>query len=322
MAKSKKEAAYLALHRRGGLRQRLDEARAMLTPCRVCPRACGADRLAGRIGACRIGRRARVASWGPHFGEESPLVGSKGSGAVFFAGCNLHCVFCQNEDISHPDSLADAAPDAVDSDQLAAVMLDLQRQGCHNINLVTPSHVVPQILEALALAADQGLTLPLVYNSSGYDAPETLRLLEGVVDIYMPDIKFWHDATAARYTGVKDYATVTRAAVREMYGQVGDLELDRDGIAVRGLLVRHLVMPGQLDETAAIVRFLASEISPHTYVNIMDQYHPCARAHEFPEIDRTITADEYRQARDLARQAGLDRLDRRDWSRLLRQLGL
>ncbi|MFP7755584.1 radical SAM protein [Thermodesulfobacteriota bacterium B35] len=322
MAKSKKEAAYLALHRRGGLRRRVEEARSMLTPCRVCPRACGADRLAGKTGVCRIGRRARVASWGPHFGEESPLVGSGGSGAIFFAGCNLLCVFCQNEEISHPDALADAAPDAADSGRLAAVMLELQEQGCHNVNLVTPSHVVPQILEALDVAVSQGLTLPLVYNSSGYDALETLRLLEGVVDIYMPDVKFWHDAVAARYTGVKDYATVMKKAVREMHRQVGDLALDRDGIAVRGLLVRHLVMPGQLDETAAIVRFLAREISPRTYVNIMDQYHPCARAGDFPEIDRAITAEEYRQARELAREAGLDRLDRRDWSRLFRQLGL
>ncbi len=322
MAKTKKEASYIALWRRGGLRERVREARAMLSPCRVCPRGCGVDRLAGKPGVCRTGRRARVASYGPHFGEESPLVGDRGSGAIFFAGCNLLCVFCQNEEISHPDTAGDAAPDAVEAGQLAAVMLALQEQGCHNINLVTPSHVVPQILEALEPAVEQGLRLPLVYNSSGYDSVETLRLLEGIVDIYMPDIKFWHDATAARYTGVSDYATVARRAVREMQRQVGDLELDRNGIAVRGLLVRHLVMPGQAEETAAIVRFLAGEISAATYVNIMDQYHPCARAGEFPEIDRTITADEYRQAMQAAREAGLHRFDERDWARLLRQLGL
>lgn len=321
MAKTKKEVSYLALHRRDELRRRADEARVLLSPCRVCPRRCGVDRLQGELGVCRTGARARVASYGPHFGEESPLVGRSGSGAIFFAGCNLLCVFCQNEEISHADTRGDAAPDAATGGQLAAVMLDLQDRGCHNINLVTPSHVVPQILEALAIAADD-LRLPLVYNSSGYDAVETLRLLDGVVDLYMPDVKFWSDAIAARYTGVKDYGTVMRDAVREMHRQVGDLELDDEGIAVRGLLVRHLVMPGQLDETAAIMRFLADEISPDTYLNIMDQYHPCARAADYPEINRAITAEEYQQARELARRVGLHRLDERDWARLLRHLGL
>ena len=321
MAKTKKEVSYLALHRRDELRRRADEARVLLSPCRVCPRRCGVDRLQGELGVCRTGARARVASYGPHFGEESPLVGRNGSGAIFFAGCNLLCVFCQNEEISHTDTRGDAAPDAATGGQLAAVMLDLQDRGCHNINLVTPSHVVPQILEALAIAADD-LRLPLVYNSSGYDAVETLRLLDGVVDLYMPDVKFWSDAIAARYTGVKDYGTVMRDAVREMHRQVGDLELDDEGIAVRGLLVRHLVMPGQLDETAAIMRFLADEISPDTYLNIMDQYHPCARAADYPEINRAITAEEYQQARELARRVGLHRLDERDWARLLRHLGL
>ncbi len=322
MAKTKKQPSYHLLARQGGVRRRAEEARALLAPCRTCPRRCGVDRLQGELGVCRIGARARVASYGPHFGEESPLVGQNGSGAIFFAGCNLLCIFCQNVDISHADSLGDAAADAVPGERLAAVMLDLQERGCHNINLVTPSHVVPQILEGLAIAADQGLRLPLVYNSSGYDAVETLRLLDGIVDIYMPDVKFWTDAIAARYTGVGDYGTIMRQAVREMHRQVGDLELDRDGIALRGLLVRHLVMPGQLDETAAIMRFLADEISPQTYVNIMDQYHPWARAGQCPEIDRTITGAEYRQARELAREAGLHRFDERDWTRLFRHLGL
>ncbi|HEB50895.1 MAG TPA: radical SAM protein [Desulfobulbus sp.] len=321
MAKTKKEAAYRALHSAGTLRRRADEARALLAPCRVCPRRCGVDRLQGELGVCRIGARARVASYGPHFGEESPLVGENGSGAIFFSGCNLLCVFCQNEEISHADTLGDSAPDAATGDQLAAVMLDLQQRGCHNINLVTPSHVVPQILEGLAIAAES-LRIPLVYNTSGYDSVETLHLLDGIVDIYMPDVKFWSDEVAARYTGVKDYATVVRAAVREMHRQVGDLELDSRGLATRGLLVRHLVMPGRLDETGEIMRFLAGEISPATYVNIMDQYHPCARAADYPEINRPLTADEYHQARELARQAGLHRLDERDWSSLFRRLGL
>jgi putative pyruvate formate lyase activating enzyme len=261
-----------------------------------------------------------VASFGPHFGEEQPLVGISGSGAIFFEGCNLGCVFCQNADISHIDDPGDDAPEAVTREQLAEIMLDLQARGCLNINLVTPSHVVPQILEALELAVDEGLHLPLVYNSSGYDAVQTLKLLDGIVDIYMPDCKFMTRQSAARYTGAPDYPEVMQAAVREMHRQVGDLILDKNGIALHGLLVRHLVMPGCLKDTERIVRFLATEISKETYVNIMDQYRPCNRAGEFEEISRPLLLTEFEQAMEMARQAGLHRFDVKDVGRMLKLL--
>lgn len=276
--------------------------------------------MQGETGFCRIGAMARVASYGPHFGEEQPLVGSSGSGTIFFEGCNLGCVFCQNADISHINDPGDEAHEAVTKEQLADIMLELQARGCSNINLVTPSHVVPQILEALEFAAGRGLHLPLVYNSSGYDNVKTLQLLDGVVDIYMPDCKFMSRTTAARYTGAPDYPEVMQAAVQEMHRQVGDLVLDKHGIAVRGLLVRHLVMPGCLQDTEKIVHFLATEISRETYINIMDQYRPCYRAEEFDEINRSLSTSEYKQAMKLARQAGLHRFDVKDMGRMLKLL--
>jgi putative pyruvate formate lyase activating enzyme len=261
-----------------------------------------------------------VASFGPHFGEEQPLVGSSGSGAIFFEGCNLGCVFCQNADISHINDPGDEAPEAVTKEQLADIMLNLQVRGCCNINLVTPSHVVPQILEALEIAAGRGLHLPFVYNSSGYDSIKTLQLLDGIVDIYMPDCKFLTRQAAARYTGAPDYPEVMQAAVLEMHRQVGDLVLDKHGIAVRGLLVRHLVMPGCLQDTEEIVHFLATEVSRETYVNIMGQYHPCYRAGEFDEINRSLSRSEYDQAVELASQEGLHRFDEKDVGRMLKLL--
>ncbi|MCF6187715.1 MAG: radical SAM protein [Desulfobulbaceae bacterium] len=306
------------------------QATALLEHCMLCPRRCGVNRLQGETGFCGIGRKARIAAYGPHFGEESVLVGSTGSGAIFFGGCNLQCVFCQNEDISilhdHEGNIdahgGDAGGEAVDGRQLAMIMLELQEKGCLNINLVTPSHVVPQILEALAEAAAMGLTLPLVYNTSAYDSVETLQLLDGIVDIYMPDCKFQRKESAARYLGAPDYPQVMQQAIVEMHSQVGDLICGRQGEAVRGLLVRHLVMPGLLEETAQIMQFLAHKVSSETFVNVMDQYRPCYRAAEFAELNRVLRPDEYEQAMEMARKAGLHRFEERDFGRLLALLKL
>jgi putative pyruvate formate lyase activating enzyme len=297
--------AYVHLHR-GVLEARAREAVARLGECRLCPRGCGVDRLAGRQGFCRTGRRARVASYGPHFGEEAPLVGRRGSGTIFFSSCNVYCSFCQNYEISHLNIGAEVAPAA-----LADVMLELAAHGCHNINLVTPSHVVPQILEALAVAAGRGLAIPLVYNSGGYDGVETLRLLDGVVDIYMPDFKFWDAKWAERYCGAPDYRERAMEAIREMHRQVGDLTLDEQGIALRGLLVRHLVMPRGIAGTGPIMRFLAHDISRDTYVNVMAQYHPCGHAAGDPFIGRPVTSGEFDAALEQARAAGLIRIPKR-----------
>jgi putative pyruvate formate lyase activating enzyme len=310
-----RKAGYLALHAAGELSGRIEAARERLRCCELCPRRCRVDRLAGELGVCRTGSLAQVASYAPHFGEEGPLVGSGGSGTIFFAQCNLFCVFCQNYEISHGGAGVETGPG-----QLAAMMVSLQKQGCHNINCVTPSHVVAQILAALPAAIEKGLTIPLVYNSSGYDSVATLQLLDGVVDIYLPDFKFWQAATGKRYAGAADYPERARAALREMHRQVGDLAVDGCGIAVRGLLARHLVMPEGVGETAEIMNFIAREISPATYVNIMDQYRPCGRACDFPPLDRTITAAEYRDAMRVAREAGLHRFDERDLARLLLRL--
>jgi putative pyruvate formate lyase activating enzyme len=261
-----------------------------------------------------------VASYGPHFGEESPLVGQKGSGTIFFAGCNLGCIFCQNYDISHTSDGY-----VVSAVQLADIMLELQRMGCHNINFVTPSHVIPQILESLPYAVEKGLNVPLVYNSSGYDRVSALKLLDGIVDIYMPDFKFWDSSLSKRWCDAEDYPDRAKAALKEMHRQVGDLVIE-NGLAKRGLLVRHLVMPGCLDDTKEILRFVAQEISPNTYINIMDQYRPMGEVgaiHESPllekrerdEIDmrllRMLKHEEYLKALQMAHEFGLSRIDDR-----------
>jgi putative pyruvate formate lyase activating enzyme len=256
---------------------------------------------------------AVVSSYGPHFGEEAPLVGTGGSGTIFFAHCNLHCVFCQNCSISQQGE-----GDTVSSRDLADIMLSLQHRGCHNINLVTPTHVVPQILEALELAAADGLNIPLVYNSGGYESVETLRLLDGVVDIYMPDMKYGNSAIAHDCSGIDDYAEVNRAAVKQMHRQVGDLQINDEGIAVRGLLVRHLVLPHGLAGTGKIVEFLAREVSSNTYLNIMAQYHPCYKASGFPALSRAVTKEEHLDAVTLALQHGLTRLDQLCYPRMAR----
>ena len=322
MGNMRKKPAYLTLYEQGGLEERVTRSRKLLHHCQVCPHECGVDRPRGELGICQTGYLAQVSSYGPHFGEESPLVGEHGSGTIFFAGCNLLCVFCQNYEISHIDGGGDDATDCVDDRDLAAIMLELQAQGCENINLVTPSHLVPQILAALPHAIDNGLHIPLVYNSSGYDALATLRLLDGVVDIYMPDCKFWTEESSRQLTRARNYPQVMRCALKEMHAQVGELEVNERGVAVKGLLVRHLLMPGHGEETRKILEFIAREISPHTFVNIMDQYRPCGRAREFDGINHHPTANEYAQAREYARQLGLTRLYEHDLAALLRHLGI
>ncbi len=300
------EPAYLSCYRTGELQRRVKEAVAGLACCNNCPRGCAVDRTAGETGICQIGRYARVSSHFQHFGEEDCLRGWHGSGTIFFAQCNLRCVFCQNYDISQSGDYPEAAPE-----YLARLMLDLQESGCHNINLVTPTHVVPQILEALVLAIEGGLRLPLVYNSSGYDALTTLRRLDGIVDIYMPDFKIWDADHAERYLLARDYPEVARQALREMHRQVGDLKLDGHGLAKRGLLVRHLVLPGHLAGTASVAAFLARELSVHTYLNLMAQSRPAGKvgSETFGEINRGISRQEYHEAVEAARAEGLYRFD-------------
>jgi putative pyruvate formate lyase activating enzyme len=296
--------AYRALLASGELARRVEQAWRMLEKCRLCPRVCAVNRLADERGECRTGRRAVVASVHLHFGEEPPLVGTGGSGTIFFTHCNLHCQYCQNYEISQLGQGVE-----VEVEELAAMMLQLERAGAHNINLVTPSHVVPQILAAVARAARSGLSIPLVYNTGGYDAMPTLRLLDGVVDIYMPDAKYADEEPAWLYSQVHHYPQVNRRALREMHRQVGDLEVDRHGVARRGLIVRHLVLPEGLAGSAAVMRFLAQELSPETYVNVMAQYRPCYRAWDYPQLQRPIH-NEYQEAVAIAHTCGLHRLAR------------
>jgi len=305
------EPAYLPLLRSGELKRRVAEAYARLEACDICARECGVNRrLSTEAAGCRTGERAMVSSYGPHFGEEDPLVGRGGSGTIFFSWCNLRCQYCQNYEISQVGTGQQVEPE-----DLAKMMLSLQSQGCHNINFVSPSHVVPQILAGLLIAAQAGLRLPLVYNTGGYDSLKTLALLDGVVDIYMPDAKYADPGVAQRYSKIRNYPAVNQAALKEMHRQVGDLTMDDRGVAQRGLLVRHLVLPSGLAGTAEVVRFLRDQISPNTYINVMAQYRPCYRAHRLPPLDRSITNQEYAEAVHLAQEAGL-RLDERR-SRLL-----
>jgi putative pyruvate formate lyase activating enzyme len=297
-------AAYLELYRSGKLGERVDAAVSLLESCSVCPHSCGVNRLAGDVGKCRTPREVMVSSYGPHFGEEAPLVGRHGSGTIFFTNCNLRCLFCQNYSISQ---LGEGQK--VSKEELAHMMLSLQAKGCHNINLVSPTHVVPQILEALELAVESGLRLPLVYNSGGYDSVETLRILDGVVDIYMPDMKYDDEETATELSGIENYPEINKATIREMHRQTGDLEINEEGVAQRGLLVRHLVLPHGLAGTKGIVNFISKEISRNTYVNIMAQYHPCFKVFQIPSLGRRISSAEFREALSSAQEAGLSRLD-------------
>lgn len=299
--------AYLRLAASSELARRATEAYRHLENCDLCARYCFVDRRGGIEGAaCRTGERARVASYGPHHGEEAPLRGWVGSGTIFFSWCNLRCVYCQNWDISQRPAGREVEPR-----EIADMMLELQAEGCHNINLVTPSHVVAQIIAAVADAAGRGLRLPLVYNTGGYDSREALALLDGIVDIYMPDMKYGDSALARKYSKVRNYVEANRAAVKEMHRQVGDLELDEHGIARRGLLVRRLVLPHGIAGTGQVLAFLAEEISPNTYLNLMDQYRPCYRADEYPDLARSVMHEEYLEALEAAARHGLARLDHR-----------
>ena len=272
----------------------------MLGCCVMCPRKCGVNRNAGEVGYCGIGADVRIASAGPHFGEESVLVGRGGSGTIFFAGCNLRCIFCQNYDISHERRGRD-----VSIEQLASIMLSLQDDGVSNINFVTPSHVAAQIVGAIEIAREKGLRLPTVYNTGGYDSVETLKALEGLIDIYMPDMKYADAKISVELSDAADYPEINRAAVKEMHRQVGYLDV-QNGLARRGLLVRHLVLPDHLAGSFEIIDFLAEEISPHTTVNVMGQYRPCWRANEYPAVNRSPTAGEIAEAIRYAKKKGLN----------------
>jgi len=296
-------ASYLRIED-NQFRQKIEQGRALLQNCEVCPRHCHVNRLKGELGECRSGYEPIVSSYFAHFGEEAPLVGARGSGTIFIGGCNLQCLFCQNYETSH---LLEGR--TVTISQLAEMMLTLQENGCHNINIVTPSHIVPQIIEALFQAKKEGLSIPLVYNSGGYDSLRSLHILDGLVDIYMPDFKFYSDTLGSRYTAVPNYATVTREAIKEMHRQVGDLVIEQ-GLARRGLLVRHLVMPGMMNDSEKIFHFLASQISANTYMNIMPQYHPAGEAGYYPQIGRSLNYTEFLEAIRRAREIGLQRLDK------------
>ena len=306
--RAKLEPAYLELYESGELERRVERALALLEDCTVCPRDCRVNRLADRYAVCKTGRYAVVSSAFPHFGEENCLRGWNGSGTIFFSWCNLRCVFCQNYDISWEGGGRATRPA-----ELAAMMLQLQERGCHNINFVTPEHVVPQILEALPLAIRGGLRLPLVYNTSAYDSLDSIELMDGVVDIYMPDFKFWDPERGRHYSKAPNYPEAARRAIKAMHRQVGPLVFDENGLALRGVLLRHLVMPGGIAGTREIMEWIARELGPDTYVNVMAQYYPAGKvsAKEYVEINRPLTEKEYREALAAARAAGLERLDGR-----------
>ncbi len=297
---------YLNLSRQGRLSERVDTLSAFYENCRLCPRNCRVNRSAGETGVCRAGANVKISSAFPHFGEEGPLVGQRGSGTVFFSHCGLRCVFCQNYTIS-----LEGEGTEISIERLAETMVRVQGFGCHNINLVTPTHFVPSIVGALPRAIDLGLKIPLVYNTSGYETPEVLGLLDGIIDIYLPDLKYMHAGAAAKYSsGAYNYPHYARLAVKEMQRQVGELRVDGRGVAVKGVILRHLVMPNRVAGTEELIQFVASEISPKTYINLMAQYRPEYKAKDYPEISRRLTRTEYSEAREWARKYGLSRVDR------------
>lgn len=296
------EPGYLNLLENGQLKERVELLKTMLADCVLCPHQCKVNRLKGERGFCRTLDNAVVSGAETHFGEEDELVGSHGSGTIFFSHCNLKCVFCQNYEISYCGEGRE-----IGTGELAEIMLRLQRKGCHNINLVSPSHIVPQIVEGIFIAAKKGLDIPIVYNTGGYDLTDTLKLLDGIIDIYMPDIKFSDDEIAQKYLGIKKYYSIAKAAVKEMYSQVGSLKTDDGNIAYRGLIIRHLILPENLAGTGEIMRFISEEISKDTYVNIMTQYYPAYKASNYEKLSRRITRQEYENAVKSARLAGLSR---------------
>jgi len=297
---------YLELLRTGDLKKRAELLQNQLSACNLCPRNCGVNRIEGEVGVCGVGKHARVSSYGPHFGEEDPLRGWQGSGTIFFSGCNLNCIYCQNSDISQ-----NVSGKEVSKEVLAEIMLELQSRGSHNINLVSPTHVCSQIVMALYIAAQRGLHIPIVYNTGGYDSVQTLKILDGIIDVYMPDMKYSQPEIGEELSGIPDYPYRNQCAVKEMFRQVGDLQLSSQGIAERGLLVRHLILPGDLAGSEVILKFLAGEISTETYINIMDQYRPSYQADRHAGMSRRITVDEYQSAVNTALSLGITRLDKR-----------
>lgn len=289
---------YVELYKTGELAQRIAELKELMEPCRLCPRECGASRISGERGECGAGKDVEISGFGPHFGEEAPLVGKGGSGTIFFAFCSLRCVFCQNFEISRGRDKY-----SVGTDELAEIMLGLQERGCMNINLVTPTHYLPQILDSVLAACEEGLKLPLVYNCSGYERLEILRKLDQIVDIYLPDLKYASEEIALKYSRISGYPKVAKEAIKEMHSQVGDLVLDKKGTAIKGLLIRHLVMPGGLSGTAELMKFIAEEVSPTCWINIMSQYYPTYLAHRYPEIDRRISHKEFQETLAAAEKA-------------------
>jgi putative pyruvate formate lyase activating enzyme len=294
--------SYIRLFNEGILQERIENMEARLDPCILCPHQCLANRKSNHTGNCHTGEYPFVASYGPHFGEEPPLLGFRGSGTIFFSNCNLSCIFCQNYDISQLGT-----GQIIDYENLADMMIDLQTQGCHNINLVTPTHVIHALMKALPRAIENGLRVPLVYNSGGYDSVETIRLLEGVFDIYMPDLKYFNNQTALELSGIPNYVDNATKVIREMHRQVGDLILDEQGIAVRGMIVRHLILPGNLADTNQVIDFICT-LSGDTYLNLMDQYRPEYHAYEDPRLGRRITAEEFNNAINYAKKSGLRKI--------------
>lgn len=284
------------------LKHKAEQLYERLRSCTICPNECNVHRELGEVGDCGTADDIYISGYGAHYGEEPPLVGTNGSGTIFFAGCSLKCEFCQNYDISQLKR-----GEKISVPELSSLMLDLQNKGCHNINLVTPTHYAPQIVEAVSDASEKGLELPIVYNSSGYDSIETLRLLENVIDIYMPDMKYSNEANALKYSDIQNYWEVVTSAVKEMHRQVGDLKISRRGIAQRGILIRHLVLPNNQAGSDEILRFIAEEVSQETYINIMDQYYPAYKAAKYPEINRRITNEEFHQVLNKAQKLGLYR---------------
>ena len=298
------QPSYIKLYETGELHKRIELLNKILEDCCLCPRNCRVNRFKGEKGVCRVGALPMVSSFHAHFGEERPLVGYYGSGTIFLTYCNLKCLFCQNYDISH---LGEGRE--ISREELGSMMISLMRQGCHNINFVTPTHQAAQIVSALPYAIEKGLEIPLVYNCGGYESVETIKLLDGIIDIYMPDFKYGNNESAKKLSAAPDYVEVAKGAVKEMHRQVGDLKIDKRGIAQRGLLIRHLVLPSSLAGTREVMRFVAKEISRNTYVNIMGQYRPCYKAFEHPPMNRRITSEEFEEAVRIAREEGLWRLD-------------
>jgi putative pyruvate formate lyase activating enzyme len=293
--------SYIDAYKQGTLAQRSRDVLQMLEHCTICPRKCGSNRLRGEKGFCRTGRLAVICSYFAHHGEEPPISGEHGSGTIFFSGCNLGCLYCQNYQFSQKD---EGRP--MEAQELADCMLSLQKEGCHNINLVTPTHVMPQILEALLLAVGDGLNIPIVYNTSGYELTETLKILEGIVDIYLPDMRYSREEPARLYSHAADYPHVNRAAIKEMHRQVGAAVFDNEGIIRNGMIIRHLVLPQDTSGTEEILRFIAEEISPETYISFMSQYFPAYLASHHPPLDRRLHLEEFEQAVAYLKKFGLD----------------